>query len=170
MRRKSALRVFHPHPFLGSSGPTPSGGCNAKTNSWLLCGAPSITTTVLSERVIFETDLDLNLTAMSVPPVLARGRMRRIRHPIWQYVVVILTPFTPASNFATPLSARIRGVVLAGPNFFDPGAQLIAAIDTVKATASSLAKGTQALSHQANRTTFSPLSALYEVSPDTPFL
>ena len=34
--------------------------------------------------------MDLNRTAISVPRILARGRTRRIRHRIWQSVVVIL--------------------------------------------------------------------------------
>ena len=42
--------------------------------------------------MIFATHLDLNRTAMSLPRFLARGRIRRIRHHIWQSVVVILGP------------------------------------------------------------------------------
>ena len=40
--------------------------------------------------MIFATNLDLKRTAMSVPRWLARGRLQRIRHHIWQSVVVIL--------------------------------------------------------------------------------
>ena len=66
--------------------------------------------------MIFATDLDLNRTATNVPRLLARGRIRRISHHIWQFVVVILgaapSQWDPA---IVALSERYCVVTLTGP-------------------------------------------------------